>query len=76
MKIKGYGTGHLANRELAYFSWEGTTKAVPKEGGAFDLTGSGTFTWLGGTGKISETKRQRDIHLQRQSNRRRMSGGR
>ncbi len=53
-KSKGYGTGHLANGELAYFSWEGTTKAVPKEGGAFDLTGSGTFTWLGGTGKYQK----------------------
>jgi hypothetical protein len=53
-KSKGYGTGHLANGELAYFSWEGTTKAVPKEGGAFELTGSGTFTWLGGTGKYQK----------------------
>ena len=40
--------------DLSYFGWEGTTKVVPKDGGAFDLTGSGTFTWLGGTGKYQK----------------------
>jgi hypothetical protein len=53
-KVRGYGTGHTADGDLSYFSWEGTSKAVPKEGGAFEVTGSGTFTWLGGTGKYQK----------------------
>jgi hypothetical protein len=51
MKVRGYGTAHNANGDLSYFSWEATSKVTPKEGGAVELTGSGQFNWLGGTGK-------------------------
>ena len=49
--VRGYGTAHTASGDLAYFSWEGSSRITPKEAGAFDLTGQGKFTWLGGTGK-------------------------
>jgi hypothetical protein len=49
--VKGYGTAHFADGDVTYFSWEGTVKVTPKEGGAFDTAGQGKFTWLGGTGK-------------------------
>jgi hypothetical protein len=51
---RGYGICHNANGDLSYFSWEGTSKATPKEGGAFEMAGSGTFNWLGGTGKYQK----------------------
>ncbi len=49
--VKGYGTAHFPNGDVTYSSWEGTDKVTPKEGSAFDMTGQGKFTWLGGTGK-------------------------
>jgi hypothetical protein len=49
--VKGYGTSHFPDGDVSYFSWEGTSKVTPKEGGAFDMAGLGKFTWLGGTGK-------------------------
>jgi hypothetical protein len=58
IKSRGYGTGHHANGDLSYASWEGTNKVVPKEGGAFELTGSGKFEWLGGTGKFQKISGQ------------------
>jgi hypothetical protein len=55
---RGYGTAHMSNGDLAYFSWEGNNKITPKEGKAFDLTGNGTFKWLGGTGKYEKLSGQ------------------
>jgi hypothetical protein len=54
VKVRGYGTAHTASGDLSYFSWEGTSKVNPKEAGAFEMTGSGTFSWLGGTGKYQK----------------------
>ena len=51
---KGYGINHHADGDLSYVSVEGTTKITPKEGGAFELNGSGTFKWIGGTGKYQK----------------------
>jgi hypothetical protein len=53
-KTRGYGTGRTANGDLSYFSLEGTSKVTPKEGAAFEVNGSGTFKWLGGTGKYQK----------------------
>jgi len=58
MKVRGYGTAHNANGDLSYFSWEGTSKVTPKEGGAVELTGSGQFNWLGGAGKYQKISSQ------------------
>lgn len=49
--FKGYSTGHFSNGDVMYFSYEGTRKITPKDGGAFDVASQGKFTWLGGTGK-------------------------
>jgi hypothetical protein len=52
---KGYGTGHFANGDVTYFSWEGTGKLTPKDGGAFEIISQGKFAWTGGTGKYKLT---------------------
>jgi hypothetical protein len=56
--VRGYGTNHTASGDLAYFSWEGTGKVNPKDGGAFEMTGTGKFNWLGGTGKYQKINGQ------------------
>jgi hypothetical protein len=48
---KGYVTGHFANGDVAYLSFEGTAKFTPKEPGAFETVAQGKFEWTGGTGK-------------------------
>jgi hypothetical protein len=54
IKGRAYGINQHANGDLSYVSAEGTTKITPKEGGAFELIGSGTFKWIGGTGKYQK----------------------
>jgi hypothetical protein len=54
-KIKGYGTSHFGNGDVANFVWEGNAKVTPKEAGAFDSVEQGTFSWIGGTGKHNVT---------------------
>jgi hypothetical protein len=56
--VKGYATGHHASGDLSYAGWEGTSKVVPKQGGAFEFTGGGKFEWLGGTGKFQKISGQ------------------
>jgi hypothetical protein len=53
--VRGYGTDHYSNGDVDYFTWEGTGKVTPKDGGAFDLVAQGKFTWTGGTGKHNVT---------------------
>jgi hypothetical protein len=48
---KGYLTAHYANGDVAYASFEGTSKVTPKEPGAFETVAQGKFEWTGGTGK-------------------------
>src|SRR5262249_44859374 len=54
IRARAYGTNHHANGDLSYVSVEGTSKITTKEGGAFELNGSGTFKWIGGTGKYQK----------------------
>jgi hypothetical protein len=51
IKVNGYGTDHYSNGDVAYFVWEGKAKVTPKDAGAFEMNGQGTWSWLGGTGK-------------------------
>jgi hypothetical protein len=55
IKIRGYGTSHFGNGDVANFVYEGSAKVTPKDAGAFDEDGKGTFSWLGGTGKHNVT---------------------
>jgi hypothetical protein len=48
---RGYGTAHFVNGDVAYLSYEDTTKITPKEPGAFEAVVQGKFEWTGGTGK-------------------------
>jgi len=55
IKMKGYGTEHYDNGDVAHFVYEGNAKVTPKDAGAFDMAAQGTWKWLGGTGKHNVT---------------------
>ena len=53
---RGYATHTHANGDKSYFNYEGTAKMMAKDGGDWEQTWDGRFTWTGGTGKFKTLK--------------------